>query len=119
LRASAAVAFLLFSVASGVSAQGSKAAQDKSVAGNAAAGKKDYLARCSACHGMDARGKTPIADTLGGVPDLHSAKVQMLTDAKIKMTITEGTDKMPPVPDVSGADAANLIAFIRSLNSKK
>jgi mono/diheme cytochrome c family protein len=114
----AALALVFLATTSCVSAQTSKPAKGKSPAGNAAAGKKDFLTRCSACHGMDARGKTAMADTLGGVPDLHSKAVQMLTDAKIKDVITQGTDKMPAVPDVNDADVANLIAFIRSLDKK-
>jgi len=108
----------LFSLNSGASAQADKTVQGKPAAGNAATGRKDFLTRCSACHGMDARGKTPMADTMGGVPDLHSKAVQTLTNAKIKQTITQGTDKMPPVPDVSDSEVANLIAFIRSLGQK-
>ena len=109
----------LFAGAPHASAQTSKAAPPKSAApGNAAAGRKDFMARCSACHGMDARGKTPMADTLGGIPDLHSDKVQKLPDAQIKKTITQGNANMPPVPDVSDADVANFIAFIRSLGKK-
>jgi mono/diheme cytochrome c family protein len=118
LRTLTALAFLLLAATSCVSAQASKPAQGKPAAGKATAGKRDFLTRCSACHGMDATGKTPMADTLGGVPDLHSKAVQMLTDAKIKMVITEGTDKMPAVPDVSDDEVANLIAFIRSLGKK-
>jgi mono/diheme cytochrome c family protein len=114
----AALALVFLAAISAVSAQTSKPTKGKSPAGNAAVGKKDFLTRCSACHGMDARGKTAMADTLGGVPDLHSKAVQMLTDAKIKEVITSGTDKMPAVPDVNDVEIANLIAFIRSLDKK-
>jgi mono/diheme cytochrome c family protein len=109
---------LFFFIASPHSFAQSKPVPGKPAAGKAAAGKKDFEVRCAACHGMDASGKTPMADTMGGIPDLHSKGVQSLTDAKIKKTITEGTDKMPAVPDVSDEEVANLIAFIRSLGKK-
>ena len=99
-------------------AQSSKSDQDKSSTGNAEAGKKSFEMRCSPCHGADGSGKTAIADSLGGIPDLHSKEVQMLTDDEIKKVITKGTDKMPPVSDVTDAEVADLIAFIRVLGAK-
>lgn len=118
MRTLAALALFLFAASPYAIAQASKPAPAKSSPGNAVVGKKDFLIRCSACHGMDAVGKTPMADTLGGIPDLHSKKAQALTDAQIKKTITEGYGNMPPVPDVTGPEVANLTAFIRSLVKK-
>ena len=118
MRTLAAFALFIFSTSPFAIAQSSKPSPAKSPAGNAAAGKKDFETRCSACHGADAVGKTPIADSLGGIPDLHSKKVQTLSDAQLKKTITEGNGNMPPVPDMNDSDLANLIAFIRSLATK-
>ena len=36
------------------------------------AGREDFLARCAQCHGVDARGRTPVGSNLyPRVPDLH------------------------------------------------
>jgi cytochrome c6 len=87
-------------------------------AGSAAAGKAVFQEHCAVCHGADATGKTPMAKALGGIPDFHSKTVQSLTDAQIRTVITEGKEKMPPVRNLSDAQIANVIAFIRSLGKK-
>jgi hypothetical protein len=47
--------------------------------------------------------------------DLKSAEVQAKSDADIKKIIDEGIGKMKPIKTVTGADADNVVAFIRTL----
>ena len=103
------MAFVALSIAPGALAGNS---------GNTAQGKATFQARCAVCHGADASGHTPIAQALGTIPDYRSNTVQSLTDAQIRVVITDGKGKMPPVRGVSEAEIANLIAFIRSLAKK-
>ncbi|MGA8367402.1 MAG: c-type cytochrome [Candidatus Acidiferrales bacterium] len=86
--------------------------------GNAAQGKATFQERCAVCHGADASGHTAIAKALGTIPDYRSNTVQSLTDAQIRVVITDGKGKMPPVKGVSATEIKNLIAFIRSLAKK-
>jgi hypothetical protein len=46
--------------------------------------------------------------------NLNSPEVQALSDADLKTVITEGKGKMPAVKSVSGTDADNVIAYLRS-----
>ncbi len=48
------------------------------------------------------------------IPPLDSAEVQSKSDADLKKIITEGTGKMKPVKDLSDADIANVIAYVRA-----
>jgi len=102
----AAVVLLALAIAPGALAGNS---------GNATQGKATFEGRCSACHGSDASGDTPIAKAIGPIPNYRSKTVQSLTDAQIRAVITDGKRKMPPVRGVSEAEITNLIAFIRSL----
>jgi len=88
-------------------------------AGNAAAGKAVYAKRCEACHAEDGNGKEAVAKMMNTtIPPLPSKDVQALSDDQIGKVITAGKDKMKPVTGLSGADVANLVAFIRSLAKK-
>lgn len=72
------------------------------------------------CHGPDASGKTPMAQSLKvTIPDYRSETVHNLTDADIRKTITEGQGTMPPVPDLSADEISNVIAFVRSFPLEK
>ena len=54
-------------------------------------GREDFLARCATCHGVDARGRTPIgANVYPRVPDLRSDSTQNLSDGEIYYIIENG-----------------------------
>src|ERR1700721_4196470 len=64
-------------------------------------GREDFLARCASCHGVDARGRTPIgANVYPRGPDLHSDATQNLTDGEIHYIIENGIQLtgMPAMP---------------------
>lgn len=85
-----------------------------------AAGKTVFIEHCSLCHGEDASGKTPMAQSLNvTIPDYRSETVHNLTDADIKSVIMEGKGTMPPVPNLSTEEITNVIAFVRSFPLQK
>ncbi len=96
------------------------------VAGNWTAiqrGREDFLARCASCHGVDARGRTPIGSNLyPRVPNLRSSLTQSLTDGEINYIIENGVQLsgMPSMASQhheSTVESWNLVAYIRSLGS--
>src|SRR5271163_2268423 len=86
-------------------------------------GREDFLARCASCHGVDARGRTPIGvNVYPRVPDLHSDATQHLSDGEIHYIIENGIQLtgMPAMPSAhreSAAESWKLVAYIRSLRS--
>jgi predicted CXXCH cytochrome family protein len=84
-------------------------------------GREDFLTRCAACHGVDAKGRTPIgANVYPRVPDLHSNATQNLTDGEIHYIIENGIQLtgMPAMAGSNGDSAAEswrLVSYIRSL----
>src|ERR1700679_4257882 len=84
-------------------------------------GREDFLARCASCHGVDARGRTPIgANVYPRVPDLHSDATQKLTDGEIHYIIENGIQLtgMPAIASTRGdstAESWKLVSYIRSL----
>jgi mono/diheme cytochrome c family protein len=88
-------------------------------AGNEAAGKEVYTKRCVACHGPNGEGNDKLAQVMNAViPPLASKDVQALSDDDLKKGIVEGKGKMKPVKELSAADVANVISFVRSLAKK-
>jgi mono/diheme cytochrome c family protein len=82
--------------------------------GDAAKGKV-LFSRCSVCHGDSGEGKDAIAKAYGvQMKAMSSKEVQSLDDAALKKVISEGKGKMKPV-SLSDQEAANIIAFVRSL----
>jgi predicted CXXCH cytochrome family protein len=83
-------------------------------------GREDFLARCASCHGVDARGHTPIgANVYPRVPDLHSDSTQTLTDGEIHYIIENGVQLtgMPAMASPhreSAEESWKLVAYIRS-----
>src|ERR1700730_9146802 len=56
-------------------------------------GREDFLTRCASCHGVDARGLTPIgANVYPRVPDLHLDATQQLSDGEIHYIIENGIE---------------------------
>jgi predicted CXXCH cytochrome family protein len=84
-------------------------------------GREDFLTRCASCHGVDARGRTPIgANVYPRVPDLHSDDTQNLTDGEIHYIIENGIQLtgMPAMTSSNGDSTAKswkLVSYLRSL----
>lgn len=75
------------------------------VVGDAERGATIYAASCAACHG---------ASGLGGAGGPSLAKeVAGESDEELVETIREGEDDMPPFPNLSEQDLADLIAWLR------
>ena len=88
-------------------------------AGDAAAGKADYLKKCASCHGQAGEGKDAIAKTLKvELKHLGSKDVQAMSDADLKKIAMEGMGKMKPVKDVDDKSADNIVAYLRTLKQK-
>lgn len=86
---------------------------------NAADGKDVFTKHCAGCHGKDGSGNDALAKMLKTtIPPLPSKDVQALSDADLSKVITEGKGKMKPQKDLSSADVANVVAFIRTLAQK-
>lgn len=92
-------------------------------AGDVAAGKETYKARCAQCHGEDGKANTTIAKALQPPPRDHSDGNYMnkLDDTHLAKVIKGGGTAvgksaiMPPQPDLTDDQVANLIAYMRSL----
>jgi mono/diheme cytochrome c family protein len=83
---------------------------------DAKAGQAVYEKSCKSCHGPDGSPNASIAKMMKvDMRNLSSAEVQTQSDADIKTIITAGKGKMKPVKAVSGADADNVVAYVRSL----
>src|ERR1700720_1605046 len=86
------------------------------LAADAKAGQAVYDKSCKSCHGSDGTPNATIAKMMKvEMKDLKSDEVQAMSDADIKKIISDGKGKMKPVKTVSGADADNVVAYIRSL----
>lgn len=85
-------------------------------AADAAAGKAVYDRACKSCHGADGAPNAAIAKMMKvDMKDLKSPDVQMMSDADIKKIITEGKGKMHAVSSVSGKQADDVVAYVKSL----
>lgn len=86
---------------------------------HAADGKVVYGDSCAKCHGDDGKGATKMGAKLGA-RDYTDAKVQAsLTDADATKAIKDGLKKddktlMKPFSDLSDADVAAVIAYMRT-----
>jgi len=86
------------------------------MAADAKAGQAAYDKSCKSCHGSDGTPNAAIAKMMKvDMKDLKSAEVQALSDADMKKVISDGKGKMKPVKTVTGGDADNVVAYIRSL----
>ena len=85
-------------------------------AGNATAGKAVYDRACKSCHGADGTANPAIAKMMKvDMKALGSADVQKMSDADIKAVIATGKGKMKPIASVKGAEADDVVAYVRSL----
>jgi len=87
-------------------------------AGNAKAGKAVYERSCRGCHGTNGVANPNIAKMFKvEIKPLGSADVQKMSDSELENVITHGKGKMPPVRTVTPAQAADVVAYIRTLKS--
>jgi mono/diheme cytochrome c family protein len=74
-----------------------------------------YKTKCSACHGVDGSGQTPVGKSMK-IRDLRSPEVQKQTDIQLTDTIAGGKGKMQGYgKTLSTAEIQALIAHIRTL----
>jgi cytochrome c len=85
-------------------------------AADATAGKAVYTSKCQVCHAADGSGNQNLAKAMSvTMKPLGGADVQGMSDDELKKVVTAGKGKMKPISGVSGADADNVVAFIRTL----
>jgi mono/diheme cytochrome c family protein len=85
------------------------------LAADVKAGQATFGTSCKSCHGADGTPNPAIAKAMKvEIKDLKSAEVQGKSDDDIKKIITGGTGKMAAVKAVSGADADNVVAYVRT-----
>ena len=78
----------------------------------------NYKAKCSACHGADAKGETPAGKKMG-LKDLASPEVQKLSDGDMTEIIADGKNKMPSYKkSLKPEQIKELVGYIRSLAKK-
>ena len=83
---------------------------------------RTWKAKCSACHGVDGKGRTDTGTKLG-IPDMTTAEWQKkTTDLLVKKAITEGIKRdgkpegMDPFKDRLSAEQIDQLAgYVRSL----
>jgi mono/diheme cytochrome c family protein len=86
------------------------------LASDTKAGQAVYDKSCKTCHGADGTPNSSVAKMMKvDIKNLGSAEVQAESDADIKTIITAGKGKMKPIKTVSGADADNVVAYVRTL----
>ena len=75
-------------------------------------GKEIFTAKCKACHGADGTPSAGMAKAMGIKP---MKDVQALTDAQMQQAVLKGKGKMKPVAGITEKQAADVIAFVRTL----
>lgn len=89
---------------------------DAGLAADTKAGHAIYDKSCKSCHGADGTPNPAIAKMMkADMKDLKSPDVQAMSNDELKKVISDGKGKMKPVGTVTGGDADNVIAYIRSL----
>jgi mono/diheme cytochrome c family protein len=79
-------------------------------------GKEIYTAKCAPCHGANGEGKAAIAKMYNVTQaPLASKEVQAKSDDQLKQVILKGQGKMKPVAGVTEKQAADVVAFMRTL----
>ena len=79
---------------------------------NVESGRKAFVTRCASCHGTDGNG--------GELGPAIAARAILRTDDELKAVLRNGFPAagMPPFPALSDAEAADLVAFIRTLKPR-
>jgi mono/diheme cytochrome c family protein len=78
-----------------------------------------FKTKCSACHGADGEGDTPVGKKLG-VRDFTSPEVQKMSDDELTTIIADGKEKMPGYKkSLKPEQIKGLTAYIRELAKEK
>ena len=78
-----------------------------------------FKTKCSACHGADGKGDTPVGKKFG-VRDFTSPEVQKMSDDELTTIIADGKEKMPGYKkSLKPEQIKDLTAYIRELAKKK
>ena len=79
---------------------------------NVESGRKAFVTRCASCHGTDGNG--------GELGPAVAARVILRTDDELRMVLRTGFPAagMPPFSTLSDAEAADLVAFVRTLKPR-
>lgn len=86
---------------------------------DAVAGKATYLSKCGTCHRESGEPNATLANLLKvEIPHLASEAVQDMSDADLKTVMVDGKDKMQPVKDLSETDISNILAYLRTLDTR-
>jgi mono/diheme cytochrome c family protein len=75
-------------------------------------GKAVFAAKCKACHGAEGIPPAGMAKAMGIKP---MKDVQALTDAQMQEAVLKGKGKMKPVAGITEKQAADVVAFVRTL----
>ena len=85
-------------------------------AADAGAGKTLYAQKCKSCHGADGQGNPAIAKAFKvTMRPLASKEVLAKSNDELQKIVTAGTGKMKAVAGVSDAQAADVVAFLRTM----
>jgi cytochrome c6 len=80
---------------------------------------KLYQTKCTACHGADGSGDTPVGKVLM-IKDFRDPTVQKMSDADLTTLIAKGKNKMPANESSLKPDQIkSLVAYVRELSQKK
>ena len=91
----------------------------KAAPGDAKEGQAAYTKSCGSCHAADGTPKEAIAKMMKvEMRHLGDPEVQAKSDAELRKDILEGIGKMKAVKGLNDDQAANVIAFMRTLAKK-
>src|SRR5436305_1950600 len=80
-----------------------------SVWADAAAGKATYDAKCKMCHAADGKGTPGMVKSMGVKP------IPGTPEAATKAAVTNGKNKMPKVPSVTGKTLDDVAAYVAAM----
>lgn len=85
-------------------------------AADVANGKAVYDRSRKSCHAADGAGNPAIAKAMKvEIKDLRSPEVQSMTDAQLKMVVTDGKGKMQAIKSIQGKELDDVVAYVKSL----
>lgn len=87
--------------------------------GDVKKGKEVFTKSCVQCHGEKGEGKAAIEKMFSvKMQPLGGKEAQSIADEQLQKVVLEGKGKMKPVK-LSSAEAADVVAFLRTLAQEK